>query len=415
MSKARNGEGSIFPIKSKDGKITGYRVEMSLGFKPNGKRARTRRVVPTLKEAKDLRTRLAVEHMDGRLTIIHAETVATYGIQWVREVKTLQVRATTASDYEDRLRRWIVPSLGRIRLIDLKAGQVDAWMAAMRRQGLSASTINGARQVLNAICKHATRTGILAHNPVLATDPVKRQSTDRTQVREQWGLDEMWRVLDASRDHHLDVFLHLMLHTGMRPGEALGLRWEDVDFEHRMIQIGGTLKDARLLMPDGQAVVRKIRNDPKTKESFRKLPVTDALTESLVRQQMRQNVCEMTSGNRWVGSEYVVTTTVGTPYSLSNLRKKYETFLKNIGVRYIRLHDLRHTVAKVSLNEGKIPIEQTSQALGHSRIDTTKRIYARSVPRYNDEFIEAMSNILPAASTPNPSESGGAHVEITPG
>jgi len=412
MAKARNGDGSIRPVKDKTGKVIAYEVEMSLGLKPNGKRARTRRRVKTHKEAKDLRARLAVDHMDGRLTIIHAETIATYGLAWVKNVKSLQVRETTAADYEDRLRRWIIPSLGRVRMIDLRPGQVDAWMAAMRQQGLSAATVNGARQVLNAMCKHATRTGILASNPVLATDQVKRKTSDPTQVREHWTLDEMHKVLNACCYHELDAFLHLMVHTGMRPGEALGLRWQDVDFEGRMIHINGTQKDGRLLMPDGTGVVRRVRNDPKTQGSHRSLPMTDALQQSLIRAQGRQEITQM-MGRRWADEGHVVSTSVGTPYSSSNLRKKFQAFLAEIGVRYIRLHDIRHSVANASLNEGRMPIEQTSQALGHTRIETTKGIYAKNVPRYNKEFIESMSRILPAAPIPNPPEPGGAHVEIS--
>ena len=412
MTKARNGEGSIRAVKDKSGKVIGYDVEMSLGFKPNGKRARTRRRVKTLKEAKDLRARLAVDHMDGRLTIIHADTVATYGFRWIQDVKSHQVRPTTAADYEYRLRTWVVPSLGRVRLIDLRAGQVDAWIAAMRKQRLSASTVNGARQVLNAICKHATRTGVLAHNPVSATDPVKRQSSDPTQVKEHWDLAEMRTVLEAARDGRLDAFLHLMAHTGMRPGEVLGLRWQDVDFEKNVLHVNGTLKEGRSLMPNGDGVVRRIRNDAKTKESNRTLPMAEALVQSLIRQKVHQEVCQMTV-RRWTDSGYVVTTTVGTPHSSSNLRKQYEAFLTQIGVRYIRPHDIRHSVANASLNEGRMPIEQTSQALGHSRIDTTKRIYAKNVPRYNDEFIESMGRILPPAPIPNPPEADPTHVEIT--
>jgi integrase len=265
----------------------------------------------------------------------------------------------------------------------------------MRGRGLSAATVNGARQILNALCKHAARTGVIPSNPVLATDPVKRQSTDRTQVRQHWALDEMWKVLEAARADELDSFLHLLIHTGMRPGEALGLRWQDVDLDGRLVHISGTLKESRTLNSDGSGVVRLLRNTPKTEASHRTLAISEALVDSLIRQRTRQADQQEASGHRWTDSGFVITTSVGTPCSLSNIRKQFRAFLESIGVRYIRLHDIRHSVATASLNEGRMPIEQTSQALGHSRIDTTKRIYARNVPRYNHEFIEGMSRILP--------------------
>jgi integrase len=177
--------------------------------------------------------------------------------------------------------------------------------------------------------------------------------------------------------------------------------------------ITGTLTDAQFFMPDGQGVVRQVRNDPKTFASRRDLPISEALAESLDRQQMRQAVQEMSAGHRWKHTGYVFTSQVGTPFFLSNLRKKYQKFLQEIDIRYIRLHDMRHTVARIALDSGKVPIEQASQALGHTRIDTTKQIYAGYVPRYNEEFVAGISQVLPAASRPNPPEPGPVHVEIT--
>jgi integrase len=413
MSKARNGEGSIFPVKNHKGQVVAYAVEMSLGFKPNGKRNRTRRQVKTLSEARVLKTRLANQHLDGRLTIINAQTVSTYGIQWVREVKSQQVRGSTAADYEARLRREVFPMLGTTRMVDLKPAHIDRWMAALRSTGKSASTVNGARQVLGAMCKHANRTGLIPTNPVVSTDPVKRQKGDPTQVREPWSLDEIYEVLGEACDDPLDGFLHAMLHLGLRPGEAMGLRWEDVDLAKGQLMITGTLTDAQAFMPNGQGVVRQVRNDPKTSASRRTLPLDSALAASLDRQQMRQAVQRMAAGENWTETGYVFTTSVGTSFSLSNLRKKYQKFLDRIGVRYIRLHDLRHTVARTALDSGNVPIEQASQALGHTRIDTTKQIYAGYVPRYNEGFVAGMSSVLPAAPTPNPPEPGEAHVEVS--
>ena len=408
MAKARNGEGSIFPVRDKvTGNVVGYDVEISLGKKANGKRARTRRRVKTMKEAVELRTRLNHEKLQGRLSVITADTVGTYGIRWVREVKALQVRPSTAADYVGRLRREVIPMLGTTRMVDLKPAHVDAWMASLRAQGRSAPTVNGARQVLRAMCKHAFRAGILASNPVDATDPVKRQKHDPTQVLEPWSLDDVHRVLEAARDDDLDGFLHLMLHTGLRPGEAMGMRWEDIDIDSGALIVSGTLKDARALMPNGEGVVRQVRNEPKNASSKRTIPISDALLASLDRQHMRQAVQRMAATD-WTDTGYVFTTSVGTPHWSSNLRRKYKRFLASIGIRYIRLHDLRHTVARIALDTGNVPIEHASQALGHTRIDTTKQIYAGYVPRYTDEFIDGISGVLPAAPRPNPPEFGDA-------
>lgn len=411
MAKARNGEGSIFRTKNAKGQ-TKWVVEVSLGYGPDGKRRRTRRHFDTHKEAVEARLRLGKENFDGTLTTISGETVRSYGLAWVRGPKVMQVRQTTAADYEARLLREVFPVLGGVRMIDLKPGHIDHWMASLKRSGRSAATINGARALLYGLCKYACRQGVIPANPVLATDPVKRQKGEPTRVKEPWTHEETCKVLQAAWDHELDTFLHLMVHTGMRPGEALGLLWKDVDLANRRLSITGTLKEARLLTPSGAGVVQLIRNDPKTASSCRDIPISDALAESLGRQQMRQSMHQMVSEGKWKDTGYVLTTSVGTPYYLGNLRKKFQQLLKQIEIRYIRLHDIRHTVARLSLDAGNVPIEQTSQALGHTRIDTTKQIYAGYVPRFNEEFIAGMSRILPPPRTPVPPEDGNARVNV---
>ena len=393
MSKARNGEGSL----RHDAKSGKWIIEISLPAGVDGKRKRTRRTFDTLTEAKKGKLQLLGQRDQGKLTIVRSDTVFNYGLDWIHTVKSLTVRPTTANDYEARLRREIQPYLGHLRLVDLTAPQVDAWLSALRRKGLSADTTNGARRVLNMLCKHAQRTGVIPHNPVAATDPVRRQASDPTHVREPWGLDEVNRVLDAAIESPIGCFLHLMLHTGLRPGEALGMRWVDVDLPNRQFFVTGTLKDERRILANGKGVVRMVRNEPKTAASRRRLPISDALQEALIRHQTQQAVAEHKAGLAWKKSGYVLTTSVGTPISASNNRRKYKEFLTDIEVRYIRPHDLRHTVITLVLNEGDLPIEKASAAAGHTRIDTTKQIYGKVIPRYNDAFIDCLSPLLPQA------------------
>lgn len=396
--KAANGQGTIFPSKTKTGKVI-WLVEATIGYGPDGRRKRTRRTCHSKMEALQLLNKLNTQRQSGLLNVITADTVRTFGEQWVVS-KDGRIRSTTESDYLSRLYTYIVPYLGNIKIIDLKPHHVQAWMVRLKDQGMGVRTINGARQVLLAIFKHAMRQGLIHMNPVALVDPYNQSQSRKTQVREPWSLEEVAEVLDACWGHEkLECFLYLMLHTGMRPGEALGIRWEDVDLENSQLSISGTLKEHRLVSPDGKGTVQLIRNQPKTKSSQRMLPISQALGDVLIRQEMRQAILE---GDK---PEYVIATGKGTPTSLSNLRKTYEKFLRKNQLRYIRLHDIRHTVAYISLNHAKTSIEQTSQALGHTRIDTTKQIYAGNIPRYNHVFINDLGTVLPASRVRNvPSE-----------
>ena len=393
-TKARNNEGSIFKKTLKDGSIV-HIVEISLGKKANGKRRRTQKTFKTLAEAKQGRVQMLKAQQEGRLTEVRNDTVNTYGLWWAREVKPQHIRETTAADYEDRLRRYVFPFLGHIRMVDLKTEHIIAWMNELKRSGKSTNTINGARRVLTGMCKYAARTSVIPFNPVLATDSMRRQVGEKSQVREPWNQGEMNQVLRAVvANSKLDCFLHLMMHTGMRPGEVLGLRWKDIDGSS--LCVTGTLKQARRITPSGQGVVRMERNEPKTLASRRPITISQELSQALDRQKMYESLARITAGQNWAESGYVITTQVGTPVSLSNLRKAYIKFLSANTVRYIRLHDIRHSVATLSLGLG-IPIEQVSQVLGHTRIETTKSIYAQHVPKFTENFALVLSASLPSA------------------
>ena len=395
-AKARNNEGSIFKKTLKNGTVV-HIVVISLGIKANGKRRRTQRTFKTLAEAKRGRVQMLKAQQEGRLTEVRNDTVYTYGLWWTREVKPQHIRETTAADYEDRLRRYVFPLLGHVRMVDLKTEHIISWMNELKRSGKSTNTINGARRILTGMCKYAARTSVIPFNPVLATDSMRRQVGEKSQVHEPWNQEEMSKVLRAVvTNSKLDCFLHLMMHTGMRPGEVLGLRWQDIDDATSLLSVTGTLKQARRITPGGQGVVRMERNEPKTLASRRPITISPELGQALDRQKMYESLARITAGQNWVESGYVITTLVGTPVSLSNLRKAYIKFLSANTFRYIRLHDIRHSVATLSLGLG-IPIEQVSQVLGHTRIETTKSIYAQYVPKFTENFSSVLSASLPSA------------------
>jgi len=396
-TKARNNEGSMFKKTLKSGAVV-HIVEISLGKKANGKRRRTQKTFKSLAEAKRGRVQMLKAQQEGRLTEVRNDTVYTYGLWWTREVKPQHIRETTAADYEDRLRRYVFPFLGSIRMVDLKTEHIIAWMNELKRSGKSTNTINGARRVLTGMCKYAARTSVIPFNPVLATDSVRRQVNEKSQVCEPWNQEEMNQVLRAVvTNSKLDCFMHLMMHTGMRPGEVLALRWQDIDGAGSSLSVTGTLKQARRITPNGQGVVRIERNEPKTFASRRPITISPELSQALERQKMYESVARITAEEKWQESGYVITTLNGSPVSLSNLRKVYVKFLSANTFRYIRLHDIRHSVATLSLGLG-IPIEQVSQVLGHTRIETTKSIYAQYVPKFTENFSSVLSASLPSAT-----------------
>ena len=385
-------DGSIWQGETKTGKTVWF-VEIQLGSTPTGRPRMTRRQVATKAAAIKLRQELNAQKNQGKLTQRHNITVADYGRYWVREVKPNTVKPHTAADYEWLLTKYVNPYLGKRRMADLTFNTIQDWMNDLLAAGYGHSTVNSARSVLGQLAKQAQREQILIQNPVHLTAKVKKLLGDKTQVREPWTKEESQQVLKLARDSELDLFLHICLLLGLRHGEALGLTYSAIDLDKRTIQIKQTLKDERRITSDGQGIVRLRLQTPKTKSSIRPMSIPEPLYEAFKRHQMRQSLKRLTAGPKWRETDMVFTTSIGTAIPQANNLKTYKKWLNDNNLRYIRIHDLRHTFGTLALESG-VPIDQVSQAMGHSDIGITKKIYAPNVRGHNEKAISALSNYL---------------------
>ena len=366
---------SIFEYVNPSGKKV-YKIEAVIGSK-NGRRVRTRRTAHSLAEAKRIRQELSAMSFSGDLQIKTSVTVNDFGEYFISSAKSGRIKESTKADYLVRLARHIRPYLGRIKIASLSAGEINSWMAQLKREGYSVSTINSARRMLHAICKQAVREEVINRNPVELTDSYRRLIGDYSSVRPPWSEQEVLRALAASRNSEFDLFLHIALLTGLRRGEILGLQWRDIDIDNGQIHINGTLKELRRVLPSGDGLIELMKDTPKTAASNRTVglpwPVAEAIMRHRELQKRRQK-----SAAKWQETSWVFTSDVGSAVYPSNFLTAYKKFLEHKGLRYIRIHDLRHTMAQLALAKG-IRIEGVSETLGHTRIDTTKTIYAARV------------------------------------
>ena len=386
------GEGSIFEGKNKKGKRVWY-VEVVTSHQPNGKPRTTRRTTHTLAEARKVRVELNASKNQGKLTQQHNISVADFGRYWAREVKPNSVKPSTASGYEWLLRKYVYPFLGNRKMADIKYRDVTDWINSLLQSGLGTSTVNSARAVLGQICKQAVRQGILGNNPVELTEKVRKRIGDKTQVCKSWSKEEAAEALKAAEGTEMDLFIHLCLTLGLRHGEALGLTWDSVNFETRTIEIKYTLKDERRETSTGKGVVRLKLQDPKTKSSIRKLQISDRLFASFERHKMLQSVRKVQAGEAWKESGMVFTSSIGTAVYQANNRDYFYRFLDGQGLRRIRVHDMRHSFGTLTL-EARAPIEAVSQAMGHSDIGITKKIYAPDVRGMNERALMAFEQYV---------------------
>jgi len=268
-------------------------------------------------------------------------------------------------------------------------------MLDLSSQGYSTDTVNGARQTLQMILEGAVTFGHLTTNPAKAVPKHKNTFTPEQQARRTWNRAEAQRALAASAGTEMELPIHLGVVMGMRRSEILGLKWEDFDFENGTLRIRRGIREVRTYDSEGVARVVRGSYPPKNASSARKLTIGALVTNALLNHRSRQAALGHYDPEGWV-----FTNSKGTPLSPSGLHTRWEKFRKTNDIPRVRFHDMRHSVATLVLGDANLPIEKASQALGHTRIDTTKQIYARHVPRYNDDFVEGIGRLLPKAPSP---------------
>jgi integrase len=371
------GDGSIFKHKDAKGR-TVWKVEVVIGHKPDGTRIRTRRAAKTHAEATQIRRQLVTDRDEFDLSFENP-TLDTFAIWWIREVRALKIKRSTAADYEYRYRKMISPTFGFLSLDKIDTRSVATWTNKLLVH-YSAPSVNGALRVLKMVLGAAVEHGHLRTNVASPVPGVSVRGT-RREDNPPWDLHESQRAVAAAQDHFFGLPVLLALVLGLRRGEILGLRWGDFEFETGTLHIRRSRREFLAYDGAGESHLETNETDPKTRSATRSLPTAGIMGELL-----RNAMCRPPDGPFGIDDVYVVADT-GSAHPMSNtvFRRGFDTFLKDSGLRRVRFHDLRHSCAQQTL-AGGARIESVSQFLGHSRIDITKSIYAPSVLALSDEF-----------------------------
>ncbi len=382
------GEGSVY--QRSDGR---WVAEVSVGLDQAGKRCRRTRYAKTRAEAVKKLRALQREIDDGTAAISERPTVAEFCIGWAQDIAPQTIRDTTAAQYRWVLDRYVLPHLGRHKLVDLTPEHVARMQTALSDSGLAVNTVRQARRVLNIALNYAVRRRLLASNPVSVVPPLRRPGDEDESKVSHLSREETVQLLATASTTELDGIVTIAVCMGLRLGEVLGLQWGDVNDARDTLTVSRTLKEARTRSRDGTYLVALTTYPPKTRKSKRTLLVDGPVAAALRRQRARQAEQRLAAGSAWRGEGWVFTTGDGGPLHPSNVRRRFKLLLKKASIREIRFHDLRHSFAVLAL-EAEVPLEQISEALGHASIQITKDTYASVVPVLADRAIAAVASYL---------------------
>jgi integrase len=358
MAKRSYGTGSLF---EKGGNWYGqWRIGSRLVKRKLGPQREpgTRRGMTKAQAERELR-----RAMDEVRSAIPAErvTVEEAGRRYLRHLETVRERKrSTLQDYEIMLRRHLVPFFGIDALDRVTTDEVAAYVQAQRRAGLARQTVINQVNFLHGVCAYGVQRGWISANPVVGVERPRAGNRD-PDIR-FLSIEELEALLRAIPDDTLgrmDRALYLTAAmTGLRQGELVALRWQDVDWSAGVVRVRRSFSRGQL-------------GTPKSRRSSRAVPLADRVAAELERLFQRspfQGDADLVFANPQTGA----------PYDASRLRKRFKRAIVIAGIRDVRFHDLRHTFGTRMAASGA-PLRALMEWMGHRDLATTL-VYADYAP-----------------------------------
>jgi len=344
----------------------------------------------TRKEAQAAMNKLLVAVEEKSFVLPSRLSVREYLLkEWLPAVKAT-IRPSTYNSYLQHVECHICPHIGSVRLEKLSGARINSLYGELAqtgrkdgKSGLSPQTIHHVHTCLHKACRDAVRWGRLARNPLDAADP-PRQKGDGTREMQTWSAEQLKAFLGAVKDERLHALWHLIALTGMRRGEALGLRWSDVDLEAARLSV------RRALIPINREVVV---SEPKTAKGRRQIALDPETVEVLKAQAARQLEEQNEWDEAWVETGLVFTAENGAALDPESVSRYFRLAVKKALLPQIRLHDLRHTHATLALQAGIHP-KVVSERLGHATVSITLDTYSHAIPAMQEEAAALIAGLV---------------------
>lgn len=358
--------------------------------KDGRRRQKTVTVRGTKRQAEAELMRMTNEVATGAFVEPTRMTLSTFLDRWLADSAAIRVSAKTFERYDEITRKHLIAALGPIRLVDLRPLHIQEYYAAALRSGrldgkggLSAQTVLHHHRVLREALHQAVRWQLLARNPADAVEPPK-PSRREMQVLDETETAE---VLAAIQDSRLRLAVFVAVTTGLRRGEVLALRWNDIDLAEQRIHVNRTVEQTK----------REIRvKEPKTAKGRRTVTIPPVLVKELKRYRAAQLKLRLQVGPEFNKDGLLFYNERGTLWRPSALTRAFSRVMTRLGGKYVRLHDLRHSHATQLLRHDIHP-KIVQERLGHSSFKLTMDTYTHVIPSLQEHAADEVDAALTAA------------------
>lgn len=391
MPRRLNGEGTI--RQRKDGLY-----EVRITSKPDpatGKKQRISRYAKTREQALKLRSELQLQY-GGNAAVPASLTLGEWLPHWLELYARPSVRHSTYVSYEGYVRKHLVPALGAVPLDKLIPADLQRfYLRKLQEDRLAPKTISNLHACLHRALQQAVKEQMIPSNPCDAVDLPRKEAVEISVLTREQQV----KLMQESCRHRYGVFIRLALSTGMRIGEIVGLRWDDIDFTNRILFVRSTLN--RLPTVDGESKTQLFVGTPKTKNGRRFIPLFDAIISDLADWRKTQEADAQLAQSAYENTGYVVTNEFGKPIELRTFRDHYIRILKAAGLPHFTFHALRHTFATRAIEQG-MDVKALSKILGHASVGFTLDTYAHLLDDHKRESMMLMQELYPQPVTQKP-------------
>ncbi len=363
-----------------------YRVDIGPDPATGRRRQRYKGGFKTKAMAQDGLRDLLAKVKGGKYTEPSRQTLGEYLVEWLEGAKPA-LRNNTVDSYERAIRNWISPRIGAVPLVAVTPvtlqklyGELGESGLMSGKGGLGARSVKLAHTVLHLALQRAVTWGMIPYNPAAADLTLPKEKKTELNV---WSPEEALQFLTSTKDHPKYPLWALFLGSGLRRSEALGMRWQDVDFDQGRLHVVQAL-----VVESGLLAI----NDPKTDTSSRVVEVERPIIDMLRVHRKAQLERQMASAD-WVVTDTIFTGRNGGVLHPQNVRKAFETACAEAVVSRLTPHGLRHTFATLALAAGIHP-KLVQEMLGHANMAITMDLYSHSTQTMHREAAATIAAML---------------------
>ncbi|MBY6276793.1 tyrosine-type recombinase/integrase [Parageobacillus thermoglucosidasius] len=385
-----------------------FLLVVEAGYDAKGKRLRRTKTIriedeALLKTTKKLRDYLNEELLKFKVEVEAGEYIAPEKMkladfikEWETKYAVKELSETTLNNYLSHIKNHILPALGHMRIDQIKPVHIVNFLDQIKRadgkkKPLSTRTIENAYLTIRNILQRAVEWQIIKSNPASAVKKPKskKEAVKEVQVYDEKEVEALFRAVQ-NEPFHWRIFTTLAIAAGLRRGELLGLEWSNVDLENGVIRINKAIVKGRK---------GSVEKSPKTKKSNRLVSLPNSVIAELKLYRRHWLKQKLQAGDLWKEEkEYLFCNIDGRHFYPTTPTTWWRRFTKRAGIRYIRLHDLRHTSATLLINQG-VHAKIIAERLGHSDIRVTMDIYGHALQKADHEAANKLDHLFTNTSS----------------